>query len=160
MVADEVSVNVAPLAVSLTGAGTTTLGSAGVAARAAAAGAVPTVTMRTAAPISERRMVSASLRQNVELRHVPAGQAHHRRGALQVGGLPADRDALRLTGPERDVVAVPDAGLQLVVPGQFRAAGGTPADVGAQEEPDGRRGRRVGDRHRGEPVGTVGPGLR
>src|SRR5947209_2468725 len=145
MVADDGSVNVAPFAVALTGAGTTTFGKAGVAARAATAGATPTVTTRTAAPISKRRMVSASLRQHVELRHVPAGQAHHRRSALQIGGPPGDRDGLRLARPQRDVVAGPDAGLHLVVAGQFGAAGGASADVGPQEEPDGRRGRVVGD---------------
>src|SRR5262249_22503578 len=117
-VADEVSVNVAPLATSLTGTGTTTLGSATAAALAPTAvwtkpanptsSPVPTTpitrTMRfMVGPFSSRgagsrtpRPVpdSRSARDDVDLRHVPPGDADHRGSALQVRRLPRDRDGL------------------------------------------------------------------
>src|SRR2546423_8487002 len=104
MVAAGGRVKVAPLATALTGAGTTVLGNAGVAAAAGTVATVPTemVVIRSSATAisawwvlgssrsvgSMGRVLSASLwsaGDDVELRQVPAGEAHHRGGALEVG---------------------------------------------------------------------------
>src|SRR5256885_15816228 len=76
--------------------------------------------------VRRRRMViwqPPSLAQDVDLGDVPAGQADHGGRALQVSRVPGDGERLRLTREERDVVALPDRGLQLVVAGQLLAAG-------------------------------------
>ena len=59
---------------------------------------------------------------DVDLGDVPAGNADHRGGALQVGRGVGDSQGLRFAWPEGDVVALPDRGLQLVVAGEFLAA--------------------------------------
>src|SRR5215471_16389888 len=72
-----------------------------------------------------------SLRQNVDLGDVPAGHADYSGGALQVSGLPGDGERLRFAGEQRDVVVLPERGLQFVVAGQLLAGGDAAAHVGA-----------------------------
>src|SRR6516162_1890433 len=99
-----------------------------------------------------------ALCQYVELGEVPAGDADHCGGTLQVGRVPGHGQRLRVAGEQRDVVVLPYRGLQLVVTGELLAARGAAADVGPQKEAD-RRARRVGDRYDGGPVRAVRPGL-
>ncbi len=98
-------------------------------------------------------------RGDVGLGNVPAGHADHRGRALQVGRVVGDGERLRLAGPERDVVVLPERGLQFVVSGQLLAACRAAPDIGPQQEADCRRGRGIGDRYRGGQVRAVGSGL-
>jgi alkylation response protein AidB-like acyl-CoA dehydrogenase len=54
-------------------------------------------------------------RRYIDLGHVPAGQADHRDRALQVSGPVGDGEPLRLAREQGDVVALPNARLELVV---------------------------------------------
>lgn len=63
-------------------------------------------------------------RCDVDLGDVPPGHADHGGSPLQVSRVPGDGQRLRLAGEQRDVVVLPDRGLQFVVAGQFLAARG------------------------------------
>src|SRR5215472_19172697 len=106
----------------------------------------------------QRNLIGWLLSQDVDLGYVPSGDADHGGGALQVGGVPGHGQRLRLAGEQRDVVVLPDRGLQLVVAGQLLAGRRAAPHVGPEQERDGGR-RVVGDRDGGGAVRAVGPGL-